>query len=88
MNSQPQSKAPRFPHLRANLALFALLAGSLAANVFFTLDHKAQYDALRACARNQNVFACKFVATPTMAPRVVVKQAEVLPPFDEASFKE
>ena len=83
-----QTKAPRSPHLRANLALFALLAGSLAANVLFTLDTKADYDTLRACARDQNVFACKFVAVPTMAPRVVVKQADVLPPFDEASFKE
>ena len=83
-----ETRSPRFPHLRINLALFAILTASLAANVFFTLDQKAQYDALRACARDQNVFACKFVATPTMAPRVVVKQADVLPPFDEASFKE
>jgi hypothetical protein len=36
--------------------------------------------ALDACAREHNVFACKWVAVPAKEPRVVYEKAELLPP--------
>lgn len=69
--------------LKANIFLFSLLASSLAFNGLYVRDLHHDYKELRACAASQNVYACKYVAVPTMAPRVVVEQADVLP-FPEA----
>lgn len=61
------------------LALFGLLALSATANVFYTENQFSRDRALDACAKEQNVYACKWVAQPVEAPRVVTVQAALLP---------
>lgn len=39
-----------------------------------------QYAALEACAKVNNVYECQWQAVPVGEPRVVVQQAEILPP--------
>ena len=53
---------------------------SLTGNAYFINNAMNAADALTECAREQNVFACKFEAVPVESPKVVYKTANLLPP--------
>ncbi len=57
------------------VASIAFIGGIYAGNI--KTDSQS---ALDACARENNVYACKWVAQPAQAPRVVMVQPDLLPP--------
>lgn len=66
--------------MKTTLTLAAMLAVSMAGNFYaLNIAHK-NGQALDACAKVQNVYACKAVAVPVDAPRVVEVSPALLPP--------
>jgi hypothetical protein len=61
-------------------AAAALAAGCFAGGIYASNLKTASQLALEECAREHNVFACKWEAVPETPPTVVYKQPELLPP--------
>lgn len=53
---------------------FAVLAGT------YVVKDLRKKQSLEMCAKSLNVYKCRWVAVPVEAPRVVVQQADILPP--------
>lgn len=66
--------------MKTTLTLAAMLAVSMAGNFYaLNIAHK-NANTLDACAKVQNVYACKAVAVPAEAPRIVEVAPALLPP--------
>lgn len=66
--------------MKYTLIMAVIAVSSMAINAYFLKNAHNAALALDVCAREQNVYACKFEAVPQVAPRVVYKQAALLPP--------
>lgn len=58
----------------------AFVCVSFTAGIYAAGIKTDSQQALDACARENNVYECKWVAQPAQEPTVVYKQAELLPP--------
>lgn len=68
------------------LTIFAtVVTGSIAfiGGIYASSIKTDSQKALDACARQNNVYECKWVAQPAEAPRVVMVKPDLLPPPTE-----
>lgn len=62
---------------RLALGIFTLTFGALLAHSYHIHNTKQLND---ACARANNVYACKIISVPVEAPRVAYVEPTLLPP--------
>lgn len=66
--------------MKTTIILAAIAASSMAGNFYALNQYHRNAVTLDTCARELNVYACKAVAAPVEAPRIVTVTAPMLPP--------
>lgn len=61
-------------------AATAVVCSAFAAGIYASSIKSESQQALDTCAKENNVYSCKWVAVPAQEPRVVYKTADLLPP--------
>lgn len=61
-------------------AAICLVCSAFTAGIYASAVKTDSQIALEECAREHNVFQCEWKAVPSQEPKVIYKQADLLPP--------